>query len=89
MMLLDWMIKGDYSKLKERVGHHGEWRHWTYEPAQKGKEPKEDVLIMYSNVITLPTLASPQPGNSPSEEVKGHWTPMGAEPMEQWMDGML
>src|SRR6218665_1980549 len=26
------------------------------------------------------------PGNSPSEEVRGHWTPMGAEPMEQWID---
>src|SRR6218665_3315464 len=23
--------------------------------------------------------------NSPSEEVRGHWTPTGAEPMEQWM----
>ena len=27
------------------------------------------------------------PRNSPSEEVRGHWAPMGAEPMEQWMDG--
>ena len=25
--------------------------------------------------------------NSPSEEVRGQWTPTGAEPMEQWMDG--
>jgi len=33
MMLLDWMMKDDYSKLKERAGHRGEWRHWTYEPA--------------------------------------------------------
>jgi len=24
--------------------------------------------------------------NSPSEEVRGHWTPSGAEPMDQWMD---
>jgi len=31
-MLLDWMIKEDYSKLKKRAGHGGEWRHWTYEP---------------------------------------------------------
>jgi len=21
--------------------------------------------------------------------VRGHWAPMGAEPMEQWMDGLL
>jgi len=33
MMLLDWMMKDDYSKLKERAGHRGEWRHWTYELA--------------------------------------------------------
>src|SRR6218665_2890151 len=26
--------------------------------------------------------------NSPSEEVMEHWTPTGAEPMEQWMDGI-
>jgi len=29
MMLLDWMTKVDYSKLKERAGHRGEWRNWT------------------------------------------------------------
>ena len=33
MMLLDWMMKDDYSRLKERAGHGGEWRHWTYKPA--------------------------------------------------------
>jgi len=27
MMLLDWMMKEDYSKLKERAGHRCEWRH--------------------------------------------------------------
>ncbi len=32
---------------------------------------------------------SQQPGNSPSEEVRGHWTPTGAEPMDQWMDGLF
>jgi len=25
----------------------------------------------------------------PSEEVKGHWMPTGAEPMERWMDGSI
>ena len=33
MMLLDWMMKYDYSKLKERAGHRGKWCYWTYEPA--------------------------------------------------------
>jgi len=30
---------------------------------------------------------SQEPGNPPSKEVSGHWTPAGAatEPMEQWM----
>jgi len=32
MMLLDLMMKKDYSELKEGAGHRGEWRHWTYEP---------------------------------------------------------
>jgi len=25
MMLLEWILKEDYSKLKERAGHCGEW----------------------------------------------------------------
>jgi len=25
MMFLDWMMKDDYSKLKEKAGYHGEW----------------------------------------------------------------
>ena len=28
-MLLDWMLKEDYSKLKEKAGDRGEWHHWS------------------------------------------------------------
>ena len=30
MMLQDWMMKEDYSKLKEKVGDRGELRNWMY-----------------------------------------------------------
>ena len=29
VMLLDWIMKEDYSKLKERAGHRDALRHWT------------------------------------------------------------
>src|SRR6218665_916021 len=29
------------------------------------------------------------PRNSPSEEVRGHWVPTGAELMERWTDGWI
>ena len=33
MMSLDRMMKEDYTKLKERAGHRGEWRQCTYKHA--------------------------------------------------------
>ena len=32
LMLLDWMIKHGYRKLKERAGQLDEWQYWTHEP---------------------------------------------------------
>ena len=40
MMLLNWMMKDDYTKFKERAGQSGEQRYWTYESAQEGGEPR-------------------------------------------------
>src|SRR6218665_1775014 len=34
--LMDCVMKEDYSKFKERAGHRGECRHWTYEAAYEG-----------------------------------------------------
>jgi len=34
------MIKEDYSKLKERSGHRGEYRHFTTEPTWEIREPR-------------------------------------------------
>jgi len=42
MMLLDSMMKEDYSKLKERARHSSEWRRWTYEPAYRKAESQEE-----------------------------------------------
>jgi len=39
MILLDWTMKDDYSRLKQRAG---EWRHWTYEPAYSKAENHEE-----------------------------------------------
>jgi len=41
MMLLDRMMKEDYSTLKERAGHQGEWCHWTCLGRQRAKKRKK------------------------------------------------
>ena len=41
MMLLDWMMTEDFSKLKERAGHHDEWLHWTYTNLPRKAENQE------------------------------------------------
>jgi len=57
MMSLDWMTKDDYSKLKERAEHRGEWHHWTYEPALEGREPRRSsnyyLTTLQNNYKTL------------------------------------
>jgi len=61
MMLLDWMMKEDYSKLKERAGHPGEWRHWTYElrtclrrkrTKKKEEEEAKTVVVLIPHRLT-------------------------------------
>ena len=52
-MLLDWMMKEDYSKLKERAGHGVEWRQWTYEPAKQGREPKKKIVFIKNAFLTV------------------------------------
>jgi len=44
-MLLDWTMKENFIKLKERVGHRGEWLHWTYERAYRKAENQKEELF--------------------------------------------
>ena len=47
-MLLDWMMREDYSRLKERAGYRGEWRHWMYEPGRTNLPRKaENEVTVY------------------------------------------
>ena len=45
MMLLDCMMKDDYSKLKERAGHVLKGAIWMYKPAQEGREKRGRRII--------------------------------------------
>src|SRR6218665_862253 len=46
------MMKEDYSKLKERAGHRGEWRHWTYEPTCLGRQRTKKKHCVYIASLT-------------------------------------
>jgi len=48
MVLLNWMIKEDYSKLTERAGHRGEWRYWTTNLPRKAEKQEEKVSVAYA-----------------------------------------
>ena len=67
MMLLDWMMKEGYSKLKERARQPDKWQHWKNKPAQEGREPKEEErLEQYISQSTVPhNLHEPEPKPCP------------------------